>query len=163
MRARISGGQVRLLEAGLTPRFYTPPWNAIDPGLPVALAQLGVPVLSAGATWIGQPGVHYLSAEIDLLSWKRGQRFKGTLRVLPALRRALAVRRVTGAYGRPIGLLTHHLVHDAATWRFLDLALPWLDRRFEWVGVDVSDAATSRQVIRAEGPVSAGMAKPLAV
>jgi peptidoglycan/xylan/chitin deacetylase (PgdA/CDA1 family) len=144
LQASISGGQGRLQAAGLSPAFYTPPWNAVDPALPDALAHLGVPILSAGRAPIAHAGVQCLSAEIDILSWKHGPRFKGARRILSALRRALVDRRAARALGRPIGLLTHHLVHDAAAWRFLGHALPWLDRRFDWVSVDGSDAKAGR-------------------
>jgi len=135
-RARISTGQVRMLEAGLAPKFYTPPWHGVDPGLAPALSMLGFPLLSAGAVQVVHADLTYASAEIDVLSWKRGAAFKGSMRVMSALRRALIDRRRRGDLGRPVGLLTHHLDHDEATWTFLVRAMGWFDARFDWIGVE---------------------------
>lgn len=134
---RIAGGRARLQAAGLSPTFYTPPWNAIDPGLGPAAAAAGYRLLSASADAPAPvDGLAYASAELDILSWKRGGVFKGTGRVLSALGRALSARRRAGDLQRPVGLLTHHLAHDAAAWRFLALAPAWLDRHAVFVGAD---------------------------
>jgi predicted deacetylase len=141
LKARIAGGRALMTQAGLAPRFYTPPWNAVDPGLAAALRAIGLPILSAGADQVAHDGLDYASAEIDVLSWKRGGVFKGPLRVMSAMRRALVERRREGDLGRPVGLLTHHLVHDEAAWTFLERALAWLDANFEWVRVEDIPAA----------------------
>ncbi|MGH1559493.1 hypothetical protein ACRAWD_21180 [Caulobacter segnis] len=36
------------------------------------------------------------------------------------MRRLLKQRRLAGRWDEPIGLLTHHLDHDHATWLFLE-------------------------------------------
>ncbi len=42
------------------------------------------------------------------------------VRFLRRARKLLVQRRVLGAWDDPIGLLTHHLDHDKATWLFLE-------------------------------------------
>lgn len=142
---RVSAARERMVEAGLSPCFYTPPWNAVDSGLPQALARMGMPVLSAGETCIVRTDIAYLPAEIDVLAWKGEARFKGEMRVMSALGRALAARRRAGELHKPIGLLTHHLDHDEATWTFLEWAMPFLDRRFDWADVTASRHMEVRQ------------------
>ncbi len=154
VHARVSAGHARMRGAGLDPSFYTPPWNAIDPNLTSALSAIGLPLLSAGAVQVIRADLPYASAEIDVLSWKRGPRFRGATRVMSSLNRALADRRLRGDLGRPIGLLTHHLVHDEDTWRFLERALRWFDARFDWISV-----ADIRPAARAPG-LTAGTAMP---
>lgn len=121
MAALILVHRERLEAAGLAPAFFTPPWNAIQPDLVEALRLSGFETLSAGED------------SVDVLRWKGGPRFKGSRAVLRALRRKLADRRRAGAFHRPVGLLTHHLEHDEATWRFLNRLVPWLDGTVEWV------------------------------
>lgn len=134
--ARILVARDRLLDAGLKPSFYTPPWNAVDPHLSKAVLRAGIPVLSAGAETPVYADLLSLPAEVDVLRWKGPPRFKGALRVMSALNRALAARRLSGDLARPVGLLTHHLDHDAETWRFLDWAVGYFDARFDWVSVE---------------------------
>jgi hypothetical protein len=125
--AKIIAGRDAMRSAGLEPCFFTPPWNAVQPELPAALDAAGYAVLCAG------------DDTVDVLRWKGGPRFKGSTAVLRGIRRRLKERRQAGAFARPVGLLTHHLAHDAPTWRFLEVILPWLDQRVEWVGVGRGD------------------------
>ena len=37
-----------------------------------------------------------------------------------------------GAFGEPLGILTHHLVHDDAAWDFLDWFVAYASKRFDW-------------------------------
>ena len=117
----ILAGRNALEKVGLEPLFFTPPWNRVEPVLLEALAIAGYRALSG---WNGegadQPGFQRLDTHIDLLRWKGGARFRGAPRIYEALREQLAERREHGDYTRPIGLLTHHLDHDEASWSFLE-------------------------------------------
>jgi len=121
---KILAGRDALEQAGLDPVFFAPPWNRIEPVLLEALAISGYFSLSG---WNGEgaarPGLQRLDTHIDLLRWKGGARFRGAGRLYEDLRRQLAERRRGGAFGRPIGLLTHHLDHDEASWKFLEFLL----------------------------------------
>jgi hypothetical protein len=132
MAVTIQAGWRALTDHGLKPAFYTPPWNRLDAPLPGVLIDLGFTALSA---WPGEAGEHQglvrRDAEIDLLRWKGGPRFRGTGRLLGQLRAALERRRVFGS-DEPVGLLTHHLVHDEASWRFLAWFIPYARDRFDW-------------------------------
>jgi hypothetical protein len=132
MAVRIEAGREAMTHADLTPRFYTPPWNAVDPRLPEALRQAGFSSISARAP--SEPLADLARADIDLdiLRWKPRPRFRGDARIMRRLTRLLARRRRTGAYAEPIGLLTHHLVHDDLAWSFLGRFLAAARRDFVW-------------------------------
>jgi hypothetical protein len=58
------------------------------------------------------------------MRWKPAARFRGAVRFLLRARRLLAERRTMEAWDQPLGLLTHHLDHDEAAWRFIEAFLP---------------------------------------
>lgn len=88
-----------------------PPWNRIAPDVIAALPGIGLQALST----FGPEGVADLpmvNTHVDLIDWRgtRGGRADAALHAdfVSALQR-----------GKPVGLLTHHLVHDAQAWAFL--------------------------------------------
>jgi hypothetical protein len=87
-----------------------------------------------------------LDSHVDILRWKGQTRFRGDRRVLEALRRQLRLRRRSGAFDEPIGLLSHHLVHDEAAWRFLAWFVRTSRRHFAWRGFP--------ELARSRGPVA---------
>jgi len=143
MKATILAARAELVRAGLPPDFFTPPWNACQPGLGEALSASGFALLSAGPEKPADIGLPYQSSDVDLLRWRGGPRFRGGVRIATALAKALRRRRLARAWDRPVGLLTHHLVHDDPTWRFLDWMIGFADRHFDWIGVDGLIAETS--------------------
>jgi hypothetical protein len=68
------------------------------------------------------------------MRWRGGPRFAGREQLLGKLTTLLALRRRQDLWSEPIGLLTHHLVHDEEAWRFLDelLLFPPLQERAHW-------------------------------
>ena len=143
--ARLGEARRRLVAAGLPPFFFTPPWNSTSPSLADLVAKTGFSLLSAGA---GRPAdwAHtYLPTDVDILRWSGGVRFRGYRKVLSALGKALAVRRKAGDLDRPIGLLTHHLVHDPEAWAFLQQVLPVLDRNVDWISAADADVRRARR------------------
>jgi peptidoglycan/xylan/chitin deacetylase (PgdA/CDA1 family) len=115
-----------------------PPWNRIDPTVVAALPALGLRGLSCfGPRPAGQRST--VNTHVDPIAWRAGRGFVGEDKALGELVRHLADRRAdTVDADEPTGLLTHHLVHDAALWRFLDRllactashpAVRWLDAR----------------------------------
>ena len=115
---------------------YVPPWNSLTPNVSEAI---GLCDYSAVSGWGGDRAPGRLDAHIDLMRWKPSPRFAGRARVLGRLRRQLRQRRRDARWDQPIGLLTHHLAHDEAAWRFLEtlLQFPPLERMADW-----PDAAT---------------------
>jgi hypothetical protein len=130
--ARIVAARGRMQEAGLEPAFYTPPWNQIDETLAAALPETGFTALSAAAPARAVAGTVRFDSHLDILRWKGGVRFRGYGRVLAALTRQLRRRRLGKAFDAPIGLLTHHLVHDDPAWAFIAWFTAFSRANFEW-------------------------------
>lgn len=121
----------RFRQAGVTPRLFVPPWNNVHPTLLRALQRSEVPGLSGfDGPRHAVGGVRRLDTHLDLMRWKGGARFRGQTRFLRRMRRLLAERRRDGRWDEPLGLLTHHLDHDEAAWRFLDQFLA--SQAFTW-------------------------------
>jgi len=110
---------------------YVPPWNMLTPNVVAALALSGHRGVSAWGE-LSRPA--RVDAHLDLLRWRGGPRFAGRGRALARLTALLEQRRRQGLWLEPIGLLTHHLAHDEAAWRFLDdlLLFPPLRDNVEW-------------------------------
>lgn len=116
----------RRLEEIFGARFrpvLVPPWNRLDPAWPAQLPGLGFNGLStskARATAQPAAGLVQANCHLDVLQWRPTRQFLGTRAALDLLCRHLSARR-SGAAERdePSGLLTHHRVHDAATWDFV--------------------------------------------
>lgn len=107
--------------AGVTPSLFVPPWNNLQPQLMAALPDSPLRAVSGfDQTTSIAGGVARLDAHLDVLRWKDGARFRGQWKFLIRMRRLLQQRRLAGQWDEPIGLLTHHLDHDHATWLFLE-------------------------------------------
>ena len=92
-----------------------PPWNRIHPDVVQRLAGVGYAALSVFGP--AKPAaLRLLNTHVDLIDWRGTGRAKGLDTLLAEI--TLALQR-----GAPIGLLTHHLVHDAGAWAVLDRVL----------------------------------------
>lgn len=123
---RLSDGR-RHLEKLFGPLFQpvlVPPWNRIDAAIAVRLPALGYAGLSAYgslARTTREGGLTRLDCHLDIFDWKPERRFRGEDAVLADLADQLALRRDDSRLVEaPLGIMTHHLVHDRKCWRFLD-------------------------------------------
>lgn len=119
----LSGAMEVFRRAGVTPRLFVPPWNNAHATLKRALGLQGLS-LSCYGQMRNAAEPNRLDAHLDLMRWKPAARFRGAVRFLLRARRLLVERRIMGAWDQPLGLLTHHLDHDEAAWRFLEAFLP---------------------------------------
>jgi peptidoglycan/xylan/chitin deacetylase (PgdA/CDA1 family) len=107
---------------------FVPPWNRIASELVPVLADAGVSALSALTTAKEaqaparrHPALASIDAHVDVTDWRHGKRFLGTDAALGALLFWLrACRLGMAAPAAPIGILTHHLVMDPETAKFLE-------------------------------------------
>lgn len=97
-----------------------PPWNRIDPGISRRLPGIGLSGLST-FTWHNFPRAHQVQSHVDILKWKKQVRFIGWRSA--HLRFDLQLTRRRNTNSEPLGLLTHHLVHDEASFEFLEVFL----------------------------------------
>jgi len=131
-------GAKRQLETLLGARalpVLVPPWNRMDKALAAILPALGFTGLSAFGNSFTSPvpaGLTVANTHLDVIDW-RGTR---GCRPHDELVAELAMHILTrGPAGDPIGILTHHLVHDDDVWQFLDelSALSAHHRGARWV------------------------------
>ena len=116
--ARISDGLGRLRTfAGK--RFLpvlAPPWNRVRRDILKKLPAIGIRGVSAyGARPSAEPepGLRQVNTHVDIIDWGHGKRFIGEAETF-----ALALNSLSN--DEPLGWLTHHAVHDAAAWNFLE-------------------------------------------
>lgn len=123
--AEIAAGRARL-RALFGPRalpMFVPPWNRIAPEFLPLLPQAGIGVVSAMAS--RRPasrmpaGLIARDVHFDFVAWHDKRRFVGEEMAITALLEHLRARRAAVAADAPLGILTHHLVMDAAALAFL--------------------------------------------
>lgn len=124
--ARLVAARARL-EALAGRRFVpvlAPPWNRLPRHLAPHLAAAGFRGLSQfGERSYAEasPGLRQVNTHVDIIAWRSSRRFAGEDVALAAAARHLAAKRTAAAdAGEPTGWLTHHAMHDAAAWTFLE-------------------------------------------
>lgn len=117
--AELQRGLARLTEL-YGPRLcpvLVPPWNRIAAPLLPQLGHLGFCALSTFGEPPASAPVPQVNTHLDIMDWR------GTRECRPP---GELVAELIGHIGRraplglPVGILTHHLVHDAQAWSFLD-------------------------------------------
>ena len=104
-------------------KVLAPPWNRIGAEVAAALAGWGYEGLSVfgpRARTIAAPGAICANTHVDIIDWKCTRGFRGDNAVLEQALAHLRARRLSATdRDEPTGLITHHLVHDEACWRFI--------------------------------------------
>jgi hypothetical protein len=129
------GEGCRRLRGAFGKRFLpilTPPWNRIGGHTLLRLRGLGFaglsqyqPRKSAEFHKLRQVNTH-----VDVIDWQGGRGFLGEAPCLGLLTAHLQARRKGGVdRDEPTGLLTHHIVHDPDTWRFLQKLRDFLSQQ----------------------------------
>ena len=119
--ARISLGRARLqaLAGESFLPVLAPPWNRVRqdllPRLP-AIGMRGVSAYGARASAEPAPALRQVNTHVDIVAWRQGKRFIGESEALSLAMKGLSTAQTTG-------WLTHHAVHDAAAWDFLERLL----------------------------------------
>ena len=116
----LAGSASRYFATGCLPVFV-PPWNRIAPELVAAASGCGLygpSTLARPPRRPARPGLRQINTHIDPIDWRGGRepRRYPDIDGCPGDAIAAARRRCCTD---PIGLLTHHLVHDEAIWRVL--------------------------------------------
>lgn len=107
--------------------MLVPPWNRIAPTVADALPRAGFRLLSAfGQEARRIEGLSVLNTHVDLIDWRGGR----GCRAHDAL-----ISEIVALLGStsPIGVLTHHLVHDEDAWAFLPRLFEVTRGRARWV------------------------------
>jgi len=123
--ADLKAGRERLapLAGDLFLPALTPPWNRIGAEARAARHQAGLPGLSVFGPAGGE--AHVCNTHFDVIAWKTTRGFIGLKKAWHLLANEVE-RRLDTAPGQsiePVGILTHHLVHDSETNGFLALLM----------------------------------------
>jgi len=100
-----------------------PPWNRIDAQIVSDLAGIGFSGLStmkARRSAHPAPGILQVNTHLDPINWRQHGGFVGVYPAIAVLVQHLQARR--SGYrdpDEPSGILTHHLAHNEAVWRFV--------------------------------------------
>ncbi len=91
-----------------------PPWNRIAAKVVDGLPALGFQALSVFGPPRPAP-IRVINTNVDIIDWKGSRGGRPTEALMAELAQALSAQS-----SEPIGILSHHLVHDSQAWRFLD-------------------------------------------
>jgi len=115
------------LEALFAEQFVpvmVPPWNRIAPELIKYLHAMGLRGLSTLGPRTGEfpvEGLKQVNVHVDIINWKQGRCFAGEAACIEQIVAHLSAKRQGGTDAdEPTGIMSHHLVHDAGCWEFLD-------------------------------------------
>ncbi len=101
-----------------------PPWNRIDPELIPLLPDIGFSGLSTSkprAAAEPAPGLVAVNTHCDPIAWRAGGGLREEAEIWADLAAHVEAKLDESIDPRePMGLLTHHLVHDEWTWRFVE-------------------------------------------
>ena len=104
--------------------LFVPPWNRISPELLPALSDLGFAALSTFTprkALLAAPRLAQINTHLDPIDWKHTRSLVAPERLIAQVCDQLRARRKGAADNtEPYGILTHHLVHDAAIWGFTE-------------------------------------------
>ncbi len=107
--------------------IMVPPWNRVAETVVDALSDWGYTGLSTYGPCLAprpRPGLVQVNSHLDLMAWKPQRRFLGGEALCATLTASVRARRAGGCNAdEPIGILSHHLVHDGACWEFLEALL----------------------------------------
>lgn len=108
-------------------KVLAPPWNRIGSNVAAHLGLWdyeGLSVFGPRKRSIRPNGVRCANTHIDIIDWKGTRGFRGDDAVIgQALEHLRARRSGTVDPDEPSGLITHHLVHDEASWTFIEAFL----------------------------------------
>jgi hypothetical protein len=129
--ARVSSGcgRLRAFAGSRLAPVLAPPWNRVRPDLLKKLPAIGIRGISTygpRASAEPAPALRQVNTHVDIVAWRGGKGFAGEAEVLSKAMRAMES-------DEPVGWLTHHAVHDAAAWAFLERLLTLRDIR--WLSV----------------------------
>ena len=117
-------------------QVFVPPWNRIAPETAAALPALGFTTLSAfGSPRGALAGLAQVNCDLDIIDWHNGRGCVPHAILNGRLAALLAQARASG--GGATGILTHHLVHDANAWDWLEKLMQCVPHHscVRWTGV----------------------------
>ena len=103
---------------------FVPPWNRIDSFLAEQLGQIGLQAVSSLGSTDPNKRFNQLNVHVDIIDWRGSQNFVGDALAIATFINHLTSQRLANAIKpEATGLMTHHLNHDPASWRFIERLL----------------------------------------
>jgi len=116
--------------------ILVPPWNRIDADIAARVAEAGFSGIS-GFGWKTSHGpLPRVNTHVDIIDWKNSKKARSLEMVKSDL--AYHLKKAREENFAPVGILTHHLVHDKACWNMLEELFALLHRHgnVEWMATD---------------------------
>ena len=123
--------------------LFVPPWNRVSNEVASGLDELGFVGISGFGWKIADQDILHINTHIDIIDWKNGKTEKPLDKVMGELITNLRIARRHEF--SPIGILTHHLVHNQKCWEMIENLFLLLQnqREVRWVkAVDVINQKT---------------------
>lgn len=107
--------------------ILVPPWNRISPAVTQRVGESGFAAVSLFGWKDTATALPQINTHVDLIDWRGGRGGHDRATVAATLGDSLAKARRRG--GKPIGVLTHHLVHDETAWSVFEAVLAYFSAR----------------------------------
>jgi peptidoglycan/xylan/chitin deacetylase (PgdA/CDA1 family) len=121
--------------------ILVPPWNRLSREVAARVHEAGFTALSTNSWHEDGSALPQLNTQVDIVDWANGRRGQTVEWATGELLRRLEQARRRG--GAPLGILSHHLVHDEQAWMTLEALIRYLKERgfaFEHADVLVEEA-----------------------
>lgn len=124
--AELAAGRDRLLSlfGDRLSGILVPPWNRIAPEVAARVHEVGFTAVSTNSWHVTGTRLPELNTQIDIVDWAEGRRGRSLAWTAGELLRRLKQARARG--GAPLGILSHHLVHDEQAWETLEGLIRYL-------------------------------------
>lgn len=147
-RAAAGLARIAALFGARSHAVFTPPWNRIAPDLPPLLPAYGfagVSTFRERPARLAAPGLVQVNAHIDPVAWRGDRSLVDPALLASELCVAIRLRLERPCPGGPdpIGLLTHHLVHDVRIDGFVSGLLALVDRHAGARFISIGEALES--------------------
>jgi hypothetical protein len=125
-----------------------PPWNRLSREVAARIHEAGFTALSTNSWHEDGSSLPQVNTQIDIIDWANGRRGQTIEWAMGELLRRLEQARERG--GAPLGILSHHLVHDERAWTTLEALHRYIkERDFVFERADsLVEEALKRQVKR---------------
>ncbi|MFZ1816013.1 MAG: polysaccharide deacetylase family protein [Rhizobiaceae bacterium] len=136
---------VRLF-AGNVSGILVPPWNRISATIRDRVGEAGFEAISAHGWDTDGSAVAMVNAHVDIIHWSGGKVGREADWVFSQLATNLEMARQCG--GAPVGVLLHHLDHDARAWSSLQELFIWsaAHEQIAWVAADSLIAEARKRI-----------------
>jgi len=121
----------------LPANMLVPPWNRISNAAAETVSAAGFDVLSTYGWKPSTASVRHLNTHVDLIDWRSSRQGKPAARIASEIAEALRLARDQDF--APIGILAHHLAHDAAAWTTLKALFDWSAGRHDITWCSATD------------------------